>query len=68
MKAVAGKYLCKVRERKDWILARIRSSHRIYISPDGSRTVSVPRHGNQTLPNGTQHGIMKSTGLTGADL
>jgi predicted RNA binding protein YcfA (HicA-like mRNA interferase family) len=68
VKAVSGKHLCKVLERKGWALARIKSSHHIYKSPDGSRTVSVPVHGNQTLPTGTQHGIMRAAGLTDADL
>ncbi len=68
MKAVSGIRLCKVLERKGWTLNRIHSSHHIYKSPDGSHTVSVPVHGNQTLPTATQHGIMKTAGLTDADL
>ncbi len=68
MKAVSGKHLCKVLERKGWTLARIHSSHHIYKSPNGSLTVSVPVHGNKTLPTGTQRGIMRTTGLTEADL
>jgi predicted RNA binding protein YcfA (HicA-like mRNA interferase family) len=68
VKAVSGKNLCKVLERKGWTLVRIRSSHHIYQSPDGSRIVSIPVHGNKTLPTGTQHGIMKTAGLTDADL
>jgi predicted RNA binding protein YcfA (HicA-like mRNA interferase family) len=68
VKAVSGKHLCAVLQRKGWRLDRIKSSHHIYKSPDGSRTVSVPVHGNRTLPTGTQHGIMKSAGLVEADL
>jgi predicted RNA binding protein YcfA (HicA-like mRNA interferase family) len=68
VKPVSGKHLCKVLERKGWTVVRIRSSHHIYTSPDRSRTVSVPVHGNRTLPTGTQHGIMKDAGLTDADL
>ena len=68
MKAVSGKHICKVLERKGWTLVRIRSSHHIYARPDGSRIVSVPVHGNKTLPTGTQHGIMKTADLTDADL
>lgn len=68
MKAVSGKHLCKVLERKGWRLVRIRSSHHIYNSPDGARTVSVPVHANRTLPTGTQHGIMKDAGLNESDL
>ena len=68
MKAVSGKDLCKVLARKGWTLARIHSSHHIYSSPDRLRSVSVPVHGNRTLPAGTQHGIMKASGLIDADL
>lgn len=68
MKAVSGKHLCKVLERKGWRLVRTRSSHHIYTSSDGSRTVSVPVHANRTLPTGTQRGIMKDAGLVEADL
>jgi len=68
VKAVSGKDLCKILERKGWRLVRIHSSHHIFRSPDGSTTVSVPVHANRTLPIGTQHGIMKTTGITEADL
>jgi predicted RNA binding protein YcfA (HicA-like mRNA interferase family) len=68
VKAVSGEHLCKVLERKGRTLARIKSSRHIYNSRDGSRTVSVPVHGNTTLPTGTQHGIMKTAGLIEADL
>ena len=61
MKAVSGKHLCKV-------LARIKSSHHIYKNQGGSRTVSVPVHGNRNLPTGTQHAIMKDAGITEAEL
>ena len=68
MKAVSGKDLCKVLERKGWPLVRTHSCHRIYRSPDGSINLTVPVHTNRTLPTGTQHGIMKTAGLTEADL
>lgn len=58
----------KALERLGWTFDRIRGSHHIYIAPDGSRSVPVPVHGNQTLPTGTQHVIMKQAGLTDADL
>ena len=68
MKAVSGKDLCKAIERKGWRLVRTRGSHHTYKSPDGSNAVSVPVHGNRTLPTGTQQGIMKTVALTGAEL
>ena len=68
MKRVSGKDLCRALERKGWKFARIKSSHHIYVSPDGLRSVPVPVHANQTLPMGTQRVIMRQTGLAAADL
>ena len=68
MKPVSGKQLCKALERKGWRLARIHSSHHIYKNAAGTRTASVPVHGNRTLPTGTQRGLMRTTGLTDNDL
>ena len=68
MKRVSGKDMCRALERKGWRFARIKSSHHIYVSPDGLRSVPVPVHLNKTLPTGTQRVIMRQTGLTDADL
>ena len=68
MKAVSGKDLAKALERLGWIHTRTRGSHRIYASPDGQSITVVPVHGNQTLPIGTQRGIIKDAGLTEDDL
>ena len=68
MKAVSGKDLCKVLERRGWLLQRISSSHHIYSRPDRSDILSVPVHGNKTLKTGMQRAIMKQAGLTEADL
>jgi predicted RNA binding protein YcfA (HicA-like mRNA interferase family) len=68
VKRVSGKDLCKALERKGWILVRVKGAHFHYLSPDRSRTVPVPVHGNRTMKTGTQHDIMKQTGLTDQDL
>jgi predicted RNA binding protein YcfA (HicA-like mRNA interferase family) len=68
MKAVSGKDLCKILERKGWIYQRTTGSHHIYAPPDLSTIVSVPVHGNQTLKTGMQRKLMKQAGLTEADL
>ncbi|HBI45232.1 MAG TPA: hypothetical protein DDY78_20610 [Planctomycetales bacterium] len=68
MKRLSGKDMCRALERKGWRFARIKSSHHIYISPDGLRSVPVPVHGNKTLPIGTQRVFMRQTGLSTADL
>lgn len=66
MKAVSGKDFCKALRGKGWTHARTSGSHHVYT--DGTRTVSVPVHGNRTLATGTQRALMRQTGLTNADL
>jgi predicted RNA binding protein YcfA (HicA-like mRNA interferase family) len=68
VKAVSGREMCKILERKGWRLDRIKGSHHIYMSPDGRSAIPVPVHGNRTLPTGTQHGIMRQAGLSEQDL
>jgi predicted RNA binding protein YcfA (HicA-like mRNA interferase family) len=67
MKAVSGKEMCRILERRGWTLKRIHSSHHRYEKP-GHSPVVVPVHNNKTLKKGTQHDIMKNAGLTDADL
>ena len=68
MKHISGKEMCKALVRRGWKLDRIESSHHIYTSPDGRISVSVPVHGNKTMPTGTQCGVMRTAGLKDADL
>lgn len=67
MKSVSGKEMCRILERRGWVLTRIRSSHHRYQKP-GHPPVTVPVHKNKALKAGTQHEIMKHAGLTDADL
>jgi predicted RNA binding protein YcfA (HicA-like mRNA interferase family) len=67
MKAISGKRLCQILEKKGWAFERAKGSHHIYTHPDG-RKLPVPVHVNRDLPIGTQKGIMRQAGLTEADL
>jgi predicted RNA binding protein YcfA (HicA-like mRNA interferase family) len=67
MKAISGKEMCRILERKGWVCTRIRGSHHRY-QKAGQSPVVVPVHGNKTLKRGTQHEIMKNAGLTESDL
>jgi predicted RNA binding protein YcfA (HicA-like mRNA interferase family) len=67
MKAVSGKDMCKALHRQGWILVRVRGSHHRY-EKTGFPPVTVPFHGNQTLKAGLQQAIMRTAGLTEADL
>ncbi len=60
---VSGREIVQALRRAGWELERIRGSHHIMISPD-DRTVSVPVHGNQTLPVGTIGGIIEDAEMT----
>ena len=68
MKAVSGKQLCKVLERRGWVLQRVRGSHHIYAQPGNPVIVTVPVHGNRDLRTGTVHRILQDAGLTEHDL
>ncbi|MBD2577893.1 type II toxin-antitoxin system HicA family toxin [Oscillatoria sp. FACHB-1406] len=43
MKSISGKQLCKIVERKGWILQRITGSHHIYENPQVEKILSMPR-------------------------
>lgn len=59
-KRVSGRQLIRVMERLGWRVERIRGSHHIMRHPDFPRvTLSIPVHGNQTLPIGTLVSILK---------
>lgn len=49
MKAVSGKDLCRILERKGWRFRHTRGSHHVYEHPDRGQRISVPVHGNKTL-------------------
>lgn len=68
MKPISGKAICRVLERHGWSLARTKSSHHIYKKKGVRAVITVPVHGNKDLRPGTQATIMKTAGLTDADL
>jgi predicted RNA binding protein YcfA (HicA-like mRNA interferase family) len=69
VKPLTGPELCKVLERHGWVLARIRSSHHIYIRPGSPVNLSVPIHKKSAqLAEGTFKSLLRKAGLTEADL
>ncbi len=68
MKPVSGRRMMKALKRKGWFHTRTESSHCLFNHPDSRLTLSVPVHGNQDLPIGTQKGIMRDAGLKESDL
>ncbi|MCH8994966.1 MAG: type II toxin-antitoxin system HicA family toxin [Chloroflexi bacterium] len=60
MKRVSGRQLVRLLERLGWRVDRTKGSHRIMRHAKFPRTtLSVPVHGNQTLPIGTLTEILK---------
>lgn len=68
MKSVSGKKLCKIVEKKGWVLRKVTGSHHIYTKPGVNQILSIPVHKNQDLKIGTLKALMKIAGLTENDL
>jgi predicted RNA binding protein YcfA (HicA-like mRNA interferase family) len=68
MKALSGKELAKLVERHGWTLLRVNGSHHIYGKPDSIVRLSIPIHGNKQLKAGLLRHLLKSAGLSEADI
>ena len=68
MKAVSGKELARILEKRGWQLLRVNGSHHIYGKPGSNVRLSVPVHGNQPLKIGLLHHLLKMAGLSESDL
>ena len=62
MKAISGRELARVLERRGWQLIRVRGSHHLY--GRGAERIVIPVHGNQTLKAGLQRDLMKQAGIS----
>ena len=67
MKSISGKKLCKIIEKKGWILKKITGSHHIYQQSNENKIISIPVHRNQDLKLGTLKSIMKIAQLSEND-
>ena len=63
MKAISGKDLAKLLEKKGWSLRRTKGSHHIYIKQGNPVRISVPIHGNQPLKLGLLKHLIKVAGI-----
>lgn len=66
--AVSGKQVVKALESEGWYVKRIRGSHHIMRHPTIPDAVPVPVHGNRPLKRGTLTNILRTAGLSRADL
>ncbi len=63
MKAISGKELARLLERRGWELKRVKGSHHVYMKPGHSARISVPIHGNMPLKIGLQKHLMTIAGI-----
>jgi predicted RNA binding protein YcfA (HicA-like mRNA interferase family) len=68
MKSVSGKKLCKIVEKKGWVVRKVTGSHHIYTKTEVDKILSIPVHKNKDLKIGTLKALMKIAELTEEDL
>jgi predicted RNA binding protein YcfA (HicA-like mRNA interferase family) len=68
MKSVSGKKLCKIVEKKGWMLRKVTGSHHIYVKTGINKILSIPVHKNRDLKIGTLKALMTIAELTENDL
>lgn len=66
MKAISGKKLAKILEKKGWQLVRVKGSH--YRYQKDNQGISIPIHGNEDLKIELLKTVMKQAHLTDFDL
>ncbi|NHC35026.1 type II toxin-antitoxin system HicA family toxin [Scytonema millei] len=67
MTSISGKRLCKIVERKGWVLQRIKGSHHIYTKSEANQILSIPVHSDRDLKVGTLRALMKIAQLSEED-
>jgi len=67
VKALSGKELTRIVERRGWELLRVHGSHHIYGKPGSSVRLSIPVHGNKPLKIGLLRHLLKMAGLEEGD-
>lgn len=68
MKALSGKELARILERRGWLLLRVHGSHHIYGRSGSIVRLSVPVHGHQSLKRGLLKHLLKMAGIREGDL
>ena len=68
MKSISGKKLCKIIEKKGWVLKKVTGSHHIYGKTEVNKILSIPVHKNKDLKIGTLKALIKVAELTENDL
>ena len=59
MKAISGRDLARLVERRGWTLLRVNGSHHIYGKIGSVVRLSIPIHGNKPLKTGLLRHLLK---------
>jgi predicted RNA binding protein YcfA (HicA-like mRNA interferase family) len=68
VKSVSGKQFARILESRGWNLARVNSSHHVYMKPGNPARISLPIHGNEDLKQGLLRHFMKVADINESDL
>jgi len=68
MKAVSGRALARLVERRGWTLLRVNGSHHIYGKTGSIVRLSIPIHGNKPLKTGLLRHLLKMAEIAEEDL
>ena len=68
MRALSGRDLARLIERRGWRLLRINGSHYIYGKAGSIVRLTIPIHGNRPLKHGLQAHLVKMAELPEEDL
>lgn len=68
MKSISGKKLCKLVERKGWVLKRINGSHHVYKKDGHGELLVIPVHRNTDLKPGLLRSILKIADIPESEL
>lgn len=68
MKALSGRDLARLVERRGWQLLRVNGSHHIYGKPGSIVRLSIPIHGNRPLKTGLLRHLLKLAEISEDDL
>jgi len=68
LKPLSGPQFARVIARHGWVRLRVNGSHHIYGKVGEIARLSIPMHGAKALKTGLQRSLMRSAGLTDADL
>jgi predicted RNA binding protein YcfA (HicA-like mRNA interferase family) len=59
MRAISGRELTRIVERRGWTLLRVSGSHHVYGKPGTIVRPSIPIHGNKALKVGLLRHLLK---------